>query len=133
MASKKHSYMCKTEFILSQMSMAASFESKYFDASIRPFNKFEASCYKYKKELDNVLYDLNIKVMPGEKIGIVGRTGAGKTSLTLGLFRLLENNTGNIIIDDVDIKTIGLHNLRHKLTIIPQVNIHYYFKYQNNI
>jgi ATP-binding cassette subfamily C (CFTR/MRP) protein 1 len=85
--------------------------------------EFRNYSLKYKQELDNVLHDLNIKIMPKEKIGIVGRTGAGKTSLTLGLFRLLENNTGNIIIDDVDIKKIGLHNLRHKLTIIPQVSI----------
>ncbi len=85
--------------------------------------EFKNYSLKYKQELDNVLHDLNIKIMSGEKIGIVGRTGAGKTSLTLGLFRLLENTTGTIIIDDVDIKKIGLHNLRHKLTIIPQVSI----------
>ena len=78
---------------------------------------------KYREELDFVLNDLNIEIQPGEKIGIVGRTGAGKSSLTLGLFRMIENHLGEIIIDNVNIHTIGLHDLRQKITIIPQVLI----------
>lgn len=51
----------------------------------------------------------------------MGRTGAGKSSLTLGLFRIKESAEGEIIIDDVNIAKIGLHDLRFKITIIPQV------------
>ena len=51
----------------------------------------------------------------------MGRTGAGKSSLTLALFRILERAGGRIIIDDIDIAKIGLHRLRSRLTIIPQV------------
>ena len=51
----------------------------------------------------------------------MGRTGAGKSSMASALFRLIDLNQGEIIIDNINIKAIGLHDLRHKLTIIPQV------------
>lgn len=54
------------------------------------------------------------------KVGIVGRTGAGKSSLTLGLFRIIEAAEGQIFIDGVDITQLGLHELRSRITIIPQ-------------
>ncbi|XP_051968145.1 ATP-binding cassette sub-family C member 3-like isoform X2 [Xyrauchen texanus] len=75
---------------------------------------------RYREGLDLVLKNLSLKVKGGEKIGIVGRTGAGKSSMTLCLFRLIEAAEGEIIIDDVKIAEIGLHDLRSKLTIIPQ-------------
>jgi ABC-type multidrug transport system fused ATPase/permease subunit len=58
-----------------------------------------------------------------KKIGIVGRTGAGKSSLTSALFRLLDIFEGDIKVDNININDMGLHDLRHKLTIIPQVGV----------
>lgn len=55
------------------------------------------------------------------QVGIVGRTGAGKSSLALGIFRILEAAKGKIYIDGVNIEDIGLHDLRSRITIIPQV------------
>lgn len=88
---------------------------------------------KYRKELDYVLKCIRIDIQSGEKIGIVGRTGAGKSSLTLGLFRILENSTGSIFIDNIDISTIGLHNLRHKIAIIPQDPVIFSGKIRTNL
>ncbi|XP_038214940.1 multidrug resistance-associated protein 1 isoform X1 [Zerene cesonia] len=67
-----------------------------------------------------VLRELTCAVAPREKLGIVGRTGAGKSTLTLGLFRIVEPSSGKIMIDGIDISTIGLHQLRSRITIIPQ-------------
>ncbi|KAM5130614.1 multidrug resistance-associated protein 1 isoform 1-T1 [Callospermophilus lateralis] len=75
---------------------------------------------RYREDLDLVLKHINVTIEGGEKVGIVGRTGAGKSSLTLGLFRINESAEGEIIIDGVNIAKIGLHNLRFKITIIPQ-------------
>lgn len=75
---------------------------------------------RYREGLDLVLNGLTFSVLGGEKIGIVGRTGAGKSSLTLALFRIIEAAQGKILIDDIDISKLGLHDLRSRLTIIPQ-------------
>jgi ATP-binding cassette, subfamily C (CFTR/MRP), member 1 len=88
---------------------------------------------KYRKDLDFVLRCITIDIKPGERIGIVGRTGAGKSSLTLGLFRILENSTGKITIDGKDINKIGLHNLRHKIAIIPQDPVIFSGKIRTNL
>ncbi|CAG8043015.1 unnamed protein product [Penicillium salamii] len=75
---------------------------------------------RYRPGLDLVLKDVNLDIKPKEKIGVVGRTGAGKSSLTLALFRIIEGVNGNIGIDGLDISTIGLTDLRGRLAIIPQ-------------
>lgn len=115
--------------------------------------EFNDYSVRYREGLDLVLKDITLRVKGGEKvwggyaemiylsvqnngsvgcstqtcvsaqIGIVGRTGAGKSSMTLCLFRLLEAAGGEITIDNVKISEIGLHDLRSKLTIIPQVRL----------
>ncbi|XP_077499037.1 multidrug resistance-associated protein 1-like [Amblyomma americanum] len=75
---------------------------------------------RYRPDLDFVLHNINLDVQPSEKVGLVGRTGSGKSTLTLSMFRIVEAVEGDIMIDDVAISRIGLHDLRSKLTIIPQ-------------
>jgi len=66
------------------------------------------------------LKKISFKVNPGERVGVVGRTGAGKSSLTLALFRIIEAVEGSIYIDDIEVSKLGLYDLRSRLTIIPQ-------------
>ncbi|KAL8913430.1 MAG: hypothetical protein Q9171_001723 [Xanthocarpia ochracea] len=75
---------------------------------------------RYRPGLDLVLKDINLDIKAHEKIGVVGRTGAGKSSLTLALFRIIEPVSGKISIDDLNTSTIGLLDLRSRLAIIPQ-------------
>jgi len=86
------------------------------NASIE-FKKVNA---RYRDGLPLVLKDLSFAIEAEQKVGIVGRTGAGKSSVTLTLFRIIELDQGQICIDGIDISTLGLHCLRNKLTIIPQ-------------
>jgi len=81
---------------------------------------FKEYSTKYRPELSCVLENFNLKVENNQKVGIVGRTGAGKSSLSLALFRIIEPTEGTIFIDGKDISKLGLQDLRSKLTIIPQ-------------
>ncbi|XP_059187951.1 ATP-binding cassette sub-family C member 10 [Centropristis striata] len=74
----------------------------------------------YRDGLPNALDGVSLVVRPGEKVGIVGRTGSGKSTLFLSLFRMVEVNQGQILLDGLDVSTVGLAQLRSRLAIIPQ-------------
>ncbi|XP_070409700.1 ATP-binding cassette sub-family C member 10 isoform X4 [Nothobranchius furzeri] len=74
----------------------------------------------YREGLPNALEGVSLVVQPGEKIGIVGRTGSGKSTMFLALFRMVELSQGQILLDHLDISTVGLSQLRSRLAIIPQ-------------
>lgn len=75
---------------------------------------------RYRPELDLALKDVCVKIRGGERVGVCGRTGAGKSSLTLALFRIIEPASGRVLIDGIDTSIIGLRDLRSIVSIIPQ-------------
>ncbi|KAM4045857.1 ATP-binding cassette sub-family C member 2-like [Anomaloglossus baeobatrachus] len=87
------------------------------DRGVIEFTNYQA---RYRDDHDLALRDVTFQLHETEKLGIVGRTGAGKSTLTNCLFRIVERTGGRIVIDGIDIATIGLHDLRSKLNIIPQ-------------
>ncbi|CAF3149737.1 unnamed protein product [Rotaria socialis] len=87
--------------------------------------EFKDYTFRYRPELDPVLKNLNLHIKSKEKIGVIGRTGAGKSSLLQALFRLVDQSsiTGSIYIDGIDIGCLSLDQLRSHLSVIPQVPI----------
>jgi ATP-binding cassette subfamily C (CFTR/MRP) protein 1 len=105
------------EWFTQEMSDTQPLEETWpIDGSI----KFDEYSTQYRPELSEVIRNLQVDVVSGEKLGICGRTGAGKSSLTLALFRILNASKGKIVISGRDIATIGLQELRSQVTIIPQ-------------
>ncbi|NWU49610.1 MRP1 protein, partial [Dromas ardeola] len=100
------------------------------DRGIIEFVNYKA---QYRTDLGLALNDVSFQTQSKEKVGIVGRTGAGKSTLTNCLFRVLEGSEGKIIIDGVDISTIGLHDLRGSLNIIPQDPVLFSGTVQSNL
>ncbi|NXL30014.1 MRP7 protein, partial [Glaucidium brasilianum] len=82
--------------------------------------EFQQVVLAYRAGLPNALDGVSFTVYPGEKVGIVGRTGSGKSTLFLALFRMLELKSGRILLDGVDSQLVGLEELRSRLAIIPQ-------------
>ncbi|CAN3377209.1 oligomycin resistance ATP-dependent permease Yor1p [Diutina rugosa] len=102
-------------------------EAEYFGTVTPPHNwppsgyiSFTNVALRYRPDLPRVLDDFNLRVYPGEKVGICGRTGAGKSSIMNALYRLTELEDGSITIDGLNIADIGLFDLRSRLSIIPQ-------------
>ncbi|KAG2378904.1 hypothetical protein C9374_008052 [Naegleria lovaniensis] len=82
--------------------------------------KIENMSVKYRDDLDPVLKSISLDIQPGTKLGLVGRTGSGKSSLLITLFRFIEPFQGSITVDGLNISQIGLKTLRKSLLIIPQ-------------
>ncbi|KAI6365773.1 hypothetical protein MCOR25_005262 [Pyricularia grisea] len=81
---------------------------------------FDSVCVRYRPDLPLALEDFSLHIPGGQRLAIVGRTGAGKSTILSTLFRLTEAISGRILLDGVDISTLGLHALRSHLAIIPQ-------------
>ncbi|CEM14566.1 unnamed protein product [Vitrella brassicaformis CCMP3155] len=82
--------------------------------------RFDGVWLRYRPELEYALRGLSFTVRAGEKIGICGRTGAGKSSILQALFRMVELSEGSITVDGIDVRWVGLHHLRSRLSVIPQ-------------
>jgi ABC-type multidrug transport system fused ATPase/permease subunit len=88
---------------------------------------------RYIVDQEPVIKGISFQVKAGERVGIVGRTGSGKSTLALTLFRYVEPFSGKVYIDGVDTSSIGLHDLRSKLTIIPQDAVLFAGTIRNNL
>jgi ABC-type multidrug transport system fused ATPase/permease subunit len=95
--------------------------------------EFDDLCLRYRPELPLVLRGVSMRVVAGEKVGICGRTGAGKSSLMAALFRVCSFDSGRVLIDGVDVQRLKLRELRRGLAIIPQDPVLYSGTLRDNV
>jgi ABC-type multidrug transport system fused ATPase/permease subunit len=119
--------MISVERILEYANLQSEFEedNKEFKKPVKNWPKYGAICFKnfdmkYSENGPVILKKINLNIEQKEKIGIVGRTGAGKSSFVSALYRLSNLVDGDISIDDINIKSVRLTDLRSKISIIPQ-------------
>ena len=82
--------------------------------------EFKDFSLRYRPETELILHKLNFSINPKEKIGIVGRTGSGKSTIWNAILRIVEGSEGKILIDGIDISEIDLNSLRSNIAVIPQ-------------
>ena len=117
--------MCSVERVLDYANLSEEKVNQSDEGvgqSWRPMDgeiEFKNASFSYDKTLPDVLKGLTFRIKAGEKIGIVGRTSAGKSTIMRALFRMCAQTSGSILIDNVDIRKISLHSLRNSFAFIP--------------
>ena len=127
MSSEIENYMTSSQRLFNY-SQLESEDSLYKEADInlesewpsKGIVEFKNVTMRYRESLEPSIRNLSMVIQPKMKVGIVGRTGAGKSSILQALFRLCEIEQGTITLDGVDIRHVGLHTLRKSLAFIPQ-------------
>lgn len=107
---------------LQEIEQEAPWETEKMDENWPKSGKIEFNSYstRYSKDLPLVLKEIQIQIEDGERVGVIGRTGSGKSTLASAIFRLLEASEGSLMIGDVDICKLGLHQLRRAIVVLPQ-------------
>ena len=117
-----HSMMCSTQRLIDFSELESegvySKNSEFVIGQGRI--RFVNVCMRYRPDCKLALNNLNLVIEGGQKFGIVGRTGAGKSSIMQVLFRLVSPESGVVLIDNINYMSLGLHDLRKQLSVIPQ-------------